>query len=251
MTDRPPDPSRDAPDRTQDAAVRALLGEARVTEPMPVEVADRLERALAAAPGPAAADPPAGVVRLRRRLVGGLVAAAVVVLGGGAIATQVHLSDGDAHDSAASGSALSKTAEDAGADGTTQSPAAGSREPALTPSAGPRQLDPLGTRARLPELSSASFAAEVRALVAAVPWSTRMSGRTPATDGDTPTSSDSAHGGSCTRPATAGSDADLREVSLDGRLATLLVDPPTAEPRHATAYSCDGARELATAVLAR
>lgn len=248
--DRSDDPSRrdpdsaDSTDDAADAAVRALLGEARVTDLMPAEVADRIGRALAAAPGP---DPaaPAGVVRLRRRLVAGLVAAAVVVLGGAALATQVTLSGGT-DDRATSGSAMSKAAEDAGTDTGTGSVAGGSREPALTPGPSPQAPDDLPGRSRLPALRSDSFAADARALVAAVPWTATV-GRTPATeDGATATERTG-----CARPATAGPDADLREISLDGRLVTLLVDPPSADPRHATAYSCDRARELASAVLPR
>jgi hypothetical protein len=229
VTDKPEQPG--LPDEL-DASVRALLGEARVDEPMPAEVADRIERALVDARPPRA---DATVVRFRRRMAGGLVAAAIVVVGGGLLAAQLHGTSGAGEDRATSGSVA---AQDSGG-------RAEKSAPNVLPGATPRA--PLsGTRARLPRLRSTHFAADVATLVDQQQLAAQdaPAGKSPATDGLRGTGK-----ADCATPFSVPQGADVREVTLDGRLATLVVDPPGASPREATAYSCDGGRELASAVL--
>jgi hypothetical protein len=112
VTDRP-DPDASADDSPEIAEVRRLLAEARHTEPMPADVATRMDQVLARLGDetPAPRLEPSGTAPVvsiaahrRRRAAGLLVAAAAVVVGGVTLAQNVHLSSG--------GSARS-TAEDA------------------------------------------------------------------------------------------------------------------------------------------
>jgi hypothetical protein len=90
-----------------DERVSRLLADARHTEPLPVEVAARLDRTLAdlAAERPSPAEPVAPVVdlaaRRRRRLATGLVAAAAVVALGVSL-PNLHLTGSPVGDSASS-----------------------------------------------------------------------------------------------------------------------------------------------------
>ncbi|QZY29148.1 hypothetical protein [Nocardioides coralli] len=108
----------DQPELTpaEEAEVRRRLAEARHTEPLPPEVADRLDRVLAdldAEPAPGAQ--PAGVVRLaerRRRAATLLVAAAAVVVGGVAVGQVVGgLGDDASPEAVTAGDAESDTAQ--------------------------------------------------------------------------------------------------------------------------------------------
>lgn len=128
-----------------DAAVRRLLADARHTEPMPADVADRLDRVLADLGSSRREEPSetATVVplasRRRRRLATGLVAAAAVVAVGIALPGLT----GGFDDLAAGGG---DSAQDAGAGGAAESADAGQlreegpssqeSEPAPDPSAG-------------------------------------------------------------------------------------------------------------------
>jgi hypothetical protein len=231
----------DRPDRV-DESVRALLGEARVESGMPAEVADRIDRALHAARPPAEN---ATVVRFRRRVAGGLVAAAVLVVGGGVVAAQLRDSGGS--DAASSSAAGADAAATAGGNAQKSAP---NVLPGTTPSPEALSgLSPAPQRLALPRLRSTHFAGDVRALLATAPYAASIPGtaRTPTDAGPkTPTAA-----ADCAPPAGLAADANVREVTLDGRLATLVVDPVDASPRTATAYSCGGARTLAAAVLAR
>jgi hypothetical protein len=100
VTDRPDSdaPSDDSPEI---AEVRRLLADARHTEPMPADVATRLDQVLARLGDEtsAAALEPSGAAQVvsiaahrRRRAAGMLVAAAAVVVGGVTLAQNVHLS---------------------------------------------------------------------------------------------------------------------------------------------------------------
>lgn len=108
MTDSP-----ETPETSETEAVRRLLAEARHTEPMPDDVAARMDDVLAglretATSGEAPAAPDATVVPLashrRRRAAGLLVAAAAIVVGGVAVAQHLPTSGG--------GSGASATAQD-------------------------------------------------------------------------------------------------------------------------------------------
>lgn len=75
----------DEPESPEVAEVRRLLAEARHTEPMPDDVAARLDDVLAGLARPTSAEPTADVVplaaRRRRQAAGWLLAAAAVVVG--------------------------------------------------------------------------------------------------------------------------------------------------------------------------
>lgn len=117
MPDEPLDPQTEE-------RVRRLLAEARHTEPMPADVAERMDRVLAGL-----ADEPTTqgrVVRLadrRRRAATLLVAAAAVVAAGVGIGGIVHQPGGEASQSA-----------DSAAGGAEQAPKAASRRDARQPS---------------------------------------------------------------------------------------------------------------------
>jgi hypothetical protein len=92
----------------QEATVRRLLAEARHDDPLPGEVADRLDRVLADLSS-TASSPSAPVVdlaaRRRRRNAGGLlVAAAAVIVGGFAVGQMTGVSDSDSADDSAGSS---------------------------------------------------------------------------------------------------------------------------------------------------
>jgi hypothetical protein len=157
-----PTPERPALDPAQEERVRRMLADARHTEPLPTDVAERLDRVLAelagqSAPGPTttsaaatadtAAEPRRGASVLpltpaRRRRAGRLVlaAAAVVVVGFGA--TQVLDGAGsDQGSSSTGGSARSEAGGGAGADtGGASGPAAPrSLDGGTTTDPGPRR----------------------------------------------------------------------------------------------------------------
>lgn len=141
MTDRPDSP--DAPDSPEIAEVRRLLAEARHTEPMPDDVADRMHAVLARLGDetPAAraeADRRTGAVvpiaaHRRRRAAGLLVAAAAIVVAGVAVAPHLPRgsSDGPA-ETAAGGRAADQSGNNLGSTGSHRS----SGPQAVQPSSG-------------------------------------------------------------------------------------------------------------------
>ena len=113
MTDRPDSPESE--DSAEIAEVRRLLADARHVDPMPDDVATRMDDVLAdlhdtaeAAPAARPHPPAAEVVPIaahrRRRAAGLLVAAAAIVVGGVVIAPHVHVGS--------SGSSAATAAED-------------------------------------------------------------------------------------------------------------------------------------------
>jgi len=113
VTDRPDSPESE--DSAEIAEVRRLLADARHADPMPDDVATRMNDVLAglrdtpqAAPATRADQPAADVVPIaahrRRRAAGLLVAAAAIVVGGVVVAPHVHVHSG--------GSSATATAED-------------------------------------------------------------------------------------------------------------------------------------------
>lgn len=92
-------PPPDSPTPTEESRLRRLLAEARVDEPMPEDVASRLEDTLAELGRTRAADPSPEVVpldrdRRRRRALTGMLAAAAVVLVAGVGVAEVLNSEG-------------------------------------------------------------------------------------------------------------------------------------------------------------
>jgi len=146
----------------QEARVARLLADARVEEPMPPEVAARLDRVLEGMAGehvPGPGEVPAPVVdlaaRRRRRVVTLLAAAAAVVVAGVGVGQLVNNQDGDG--SGAADTAIEGEDPAGGADRQQLDEAHPSAAPPLTQD----QLRALGEPARI---TAGSFADEVRLL---------------------------------------------------------------------------------------
>jgi hypothetical protein len=216
--------------------LRALLAEARVVEPVPDDVAARLDATLASLRAEWAASAP--VVPLRRRLGPILAAAAavIVVVGGGFGITQtLHQSSGQ--DSRHATAADKASSADAGADagGSTTGSAAA---PVLA-------------------FTTSGFAREVAGLGAArltgLPGTTATAGdsvsRAPApTHGESPYEAAAPQGArSCAGPALPGTRSI--PIILDGHPAALVVHPVSAGRELVEAWSCDGTERLASTTL--
>ncbi|QWZ07687.1 hypothetical protein KRR39_20155 [Nocardioides panacis] len=224
----------------QEEQVRRALAAAGRTEThaesgsVPPDVAARLDHVLAelvqgrSQSAPAPAGPPAGqpdelAARRRRKWPNVLVAAAavaVIAAAGGAVVTRgLGTSGADSGTSSAS----------AGAGGSAQDrvqPGAGS-----APSAsGGAQFAAPGTVPRL-RLRTATLDADVRRAAAAL--------RSPAKNAEG-SGGGSARATACATPAVP-RGADVVDVRLDGRRATLVLDPPAHGARVARIYSCDDA----------
>ena len=198
----------------EDERLRALLaeaGSANRPEPLPEDVAARLDRSLAELV--AEREGAGSVVPLRKRWAPRLAAAAaaVVVLGaGGVAATSLGAFDSSRQaDSGASGGV--GAASDA------------------------KEL------AEVPTLASASFARDVDVLLQGSPTLLRPDARQEA--GDTAASS-------CPGPSGR-ADAERRDIRLDGDPAVLLVHPRRSTGRLVEAWTCDGERRLASTTLGR
>ncbi|WP_166389255.1 hypothetical protein [Nocardioides ochotonae] len=125
-------------DDEQDAQVRRLLAEARHDEPVPDDIAQRLERVLAqlAADGPVDAPPADEVAARRRRRAGGLLVAAAAVVVAAVGVDQVIDSGAETASSSDSSSAAGQatSAEDAAVDRSTSTLP---RRKAPSPTGGP------------------------------------------------------------------------------------------------------------------
>jgi hypothetical protein len=262
------------PEPEQDAHIRALLAELGAGpdgEPMPPEVAARLEDTLAllvaergragaaANTGNDESDSPGKVVPIRRRWQPRLAgaAAAVVVLGAGGVAVANFGLLGGSSSSADRAGAGDSTTAGSSPEATATSPAPGG--------------DPLGRReasiagASLPAISATSFASDVKALLqrraSLVPPAEKLSapdasaGAAPESSPG-PTSSDQAKRApagaqfhkSCPGPEiTDGAFPD--PVRYDGDPAVLVVHPEHDGHRLVEAWDCAGDRRLASTTL--
>jgi hypothetical protein len=273
------EPGPDDVDDPDHAWVRDLLGDARVAEPVPDDVAARLDQTLAAlqaeraaSRGPAPDESPT-VVPLRRRLPARLTAAAaaVIVLGAGGVAIAQLGGNG----SGGSGDASSKAAD---------SVASGSpTAPRSVGGAAPQAL----ADAAVPRLTAASFAsdaARVMRQVAALdglagtasgfaaasptapapaqtpadqsPEAAKSSGldtgalQAPAiTATPPPAEQDLRSPAACAAPAPA--DGITLQATLDGTPVALVFRPPTADGQRVEAWSCDGTTLLRSALIAQ
>lgn len=250
--------------------LRALLADARASGPVPDDVATRLDATLASLQAERAVGAEQGtavVVPLRRRLAPRLlVAAAMVVIATGSVGIARVVSDTGGDDATTADSAASADADTGGAP-----------EPSTPRSGDPAQeLDSGGTAyADGPvELSSATFARDAaRVMLAAA---TASKAEAPTDDGlDTggvPGSEPLADGAVPTAPpltATTGRlDALLRQAlvacpgpeapgavtlaaTLDDAPVALVFRPPTEAGQLVEAWSCDGARLVESATVAR
>jgi len=255
MNDEPLD------DEENDTHIRALLaelGSGPDGEPMPAEVAARLDDTLArlvaertlSGPEDSEEEGSGTVVPLRRRWLprATAAAAAIVVLGaGGVAATQLgvfgHDSLTTADNAGSSSAAGSETAPDPEA--TSPSPSGG---------------DTGGFQATaLPRLSSVSFAADVGRLLssrraqlstpekAAVP-STNDAAKSPSDDTTAGKSSDALRSPACPGPRITDGAAPS-PVRFDGQRAVLLVHPARNGHQLVEAWDCSGRRRLADTTL--
>jgi hypothetical protein len=245
--------------------VRRLLAGARVTDPIPTEVAARLDATLASLRERSRpeTDLPTTVVPLRRRISRVLVAAAVVVVvgGGGVGVAQLAGSGSDSADKASSGS----VAADEEGSGTTS----GNAPQPATP-----QLSGRAAKA-LPRLTTARFGQGVSRLMrttygtldARSPKATTPQSDAPENlDGfvqgylapsappvtATPPSAVTGEfidPGALTCAGPEAPDAIIWPASLDGALVALVFRPPTADAQLVEAWSCDGASLLASVTV--
>jgi hypothetical protein len=250
VTDQDRPDERDL-DGAADAWVRDLLAEARVTGPVPGDVAARLDETLAAlraerfGAGEPYADP-APVVPLRRRLAPLLAAAAaVVVVAGGAVGVTQLVQDR----TGSSGSATGSVSADAGASSRSTAGASGA----------------------VPQLARATFAQDAAAVmrtltVAEAGAASDAAGATP--DATAQPQADTA-GKAVAPPVTAtpapealaaplagcpgprAPGAVTVPATLDGRPVALVFRPPTPAAQRVEAWSCDGATLLVSASVPR
>lgn len=253
-----PDADEAAFDDPSTAWVREALAEARVSGPVPPDVAARLDDTLASlqAERQRTTEQPPGdrpvVVPLRRRLAPALAAAAVVlVIGGVAVGQIVRDTSGSSGRTASAGSAAD-------------------RGPG-TPAASPEGLEtaPLaakGSARALPQLSVATFpqdaARVMRELTSPAADTPMAAGETPAVSGSTgdldqrgvpkaamtaPPVTTSGHvaaaDAACPGPDVPG--AVTLPATLDGTPVALVFRPPTDTAQQVEAWSCDGATRLA------
>ena len=153
----------------QEARVARLLADARVQEPMPPEVAARLDRVLEGMAGEHVLGPdevPAPVVdlaaRRRRRVVTLLAAAAAVVVAGVGVGQLVDSQSGD--DDSGGTSALEADDEAGGGTNADREPEAAVPDEALPSEAPPLTEDQVRALGEPKKMTAGSFAAQVRSL---------------------------------------------------------------------------------------
>jgi hypothetical protein len=226
------------PDLTpeQEERVRRLLAEARHDEPVPDDVAARLDRVLAGlAQEPADAEPTVPVVdlaaRRRRRNAAALLAgAAAVIVGGFAVAQVIHL-DSDDMSGAGSDAGSSLTSQR----GTADSDASGGGQAAAPDPSAAAASEPL-------ELSGGSLASDL----------TRQLPKRAFADAETaPGRSPSTPGFPCatSAPAAAYGIGELFPAYYDGVPAVLALRPPEGSSQRADVLDCATAAELDSAEL--
>jgi hypothetical protein len=248
----PRSPSFDDPSFDE---LRALLADARVTEPVPADVAARLDATLAALQEERRAE--AVVVPLRRRRTAARVlvaaAAVVVVTAGGVGIAQVaqQRSDGSSDSTAADavrGDASAESGSDAASDPEAQP------GPASAPATAKSPLSAL-KGARLPAFTTARFAAEVAGFDATTRQFSSDNGLDASSPGPTPTAADAPtttegrSTTSCVGPTLAGTTSV--PILLDGEPAVLVLHEVTDGTQEVDAWSCDGRTELTTTTVSR
>ena len=234
--------------------LRALLADARSTEPVPADVAARLDDTLAALQEERRAE--TVVVPLRgRRAVGRFLvaAAAVVVIGAGGVGV-ANLAQNGSNNAASS---ADKAASGAAGEAATNGPVApqdlaGSTSPAPTPRS---QLSDLKATS-LPQFTTSRFAQQAAAFdPASGDFSTNttdsdkayQSARSPSVS-DAPTAV-SGQAAACTGPSLP--DTTSFPILLDGHDAVLVVHKVVDGTQEVDAWSCDGKTELTTTSVTR
>jgi hypothetical protein len=272
--DRDPtvEPSFDDPAHDE---LRALLADARVTEPVPDAVAARLDATLQSLRAERAdEDDRAGlapVVPLRRRLARVLVAAAaVIVVGAGGF--------GIARLAGGGGSAGDMSADKAST--TSEGSGGGAGTPTVPGLADSLDAPEAPAAKALPHLTAAHFARDA-ARVMRTTYLSSLDTRSPAPTGTTDSSGQASGGrpsngvsgskdfGYVAPPVTAtpqsddsvlgtyraacagpdAPDAVIEPATLDGALVALVFRPPADAAQQVEAWSCDGSTLLATAEI--
>jgi len=247
--------------------IRRLLADARVTDPIPDDVAARLDATLASLREQSReeAAPPSSVVPLRRRIGRVLVAAAVVVVVGGGGVGIAQLAGSGSGGSADSAGSRSVAADEGGSGSKTSG---GVPQPAA-----PETVAGQVAKA-LPHLTTARFgqgvsrlmrttyaALDTRAPKATTPQSDAPQDLDNLAEGYLAPSAPpvtaappSALTGdyldraqTCVGPVAP--DAVAVPASLDGALVALVFPPPTADAQVVEAWSCDGSSLLASTTV--
>lgn len=237
-------------------ALRALLADARATEPVPADVAARLDATLAALREERLAE--AGVVPLRRRRTAARIlvaAAAVVVVGAGAVGVARIAEDGSGGSSGSTAADSAKSDSTGGA--SSNSPAApealsGARSPTPTGTAGGRASQ----AAALPQFSTTRFARQAAAFDPTTGTfeadksldSRADTARSPAAS-DAPNDTQGRTATSCPGPSLP--DTTSVPILLDGHAAVLVLHPVVDGTQQVDAWSCDGSTEFTTATVTR
>lgn len=237
------DPSDSLPELTpdQESDVRRLLADARHDEPIPADVGERLDRALAELTREEPGSPPAAPVidlaaRRRRRNAAALLAgAAAVIVAGFAIGQGIDVG-GSADDSAASGGDAvadrSKASSESGG-------GVGLRDQSAEPSIpGPSPAEaPTFLRLRSEHLETDL----TRQLDEPLNGSNAI--RSPSAESYT------ALGCSAPVPANKYTLSELYPALFDGEPAVVALAPPASGQQRADVLSCDTAATLATASI--
>jgi hypothetical protein len=239
MTDQPDALPELTPD--QEEEVRRLLAEARHDEPIPAEVGDRLDRALAGLTRDEPASPGVAPVidlaaRRRRRNAAALLAGAAAVIVAGFSIGQV-INVGTSDDAGSAGGS------DVAADrGTASSEEAGGAPGFNDQSANPSESVPQPMTSTPLRLSSKHLARDLTSQLDAL------------RDGGSAVRSPSAESYSalgCAAPVPGNKFAlsDLYPALFDGRPAVVALAPPADGRQRADVLSCDTAATLATASI--
>lgn len=246
--------------------IRALLGDARVTEPIPAEVASRLDDVLAGLRPEPVVEHPSNVVPLRRRWAPRLLAAAavVVVAGGAAVGVGQMVQQDRGSDNA---TAFEGSGDTTAQDNESSPESADQGEPSTA------ALDTRSALKSLPDLTAADFDATARALSRQVLELRKTDGleetysfgspSAPAPSRDHLDASPQAsepqalsnlltdqRGANAKRLAElcagpAGSEATKVRIRFEGELAVLLFGKVTDGSQPVSAWTCDGSRLLA------
>lgn len=230
----PDAPDPDAPDLDDPAhaALRDQLAEARVTSPVPAEVAASLDATLAGLLTERAAG--TAVVPLRRRRAPRFLAAAaaVVLLGAGAVGLTQVLRDSDTRSDSA-------TAADRSAAGQAVTPGL----PGVATGLDAEDLAALGQVS----FTRTGFARQVaRYLHTEAGYAAAQPDAPTPAPTSAPTSA-SAKASCPGPPVTDG--AEVVGVRYQRRPAALVVHPPVAGARFVAVWSCDGTRQLDSATV--
>lgn len=235
----------------QEAEVSRLLADARATEPLPADVAARLDRVLVglgeerdARPTARPARGPSVVelaARRRRTAASLLVAAAAVVVVGVGVGQLVDRTSGS-DDSAADGGAVSREAEDGLTAG---SPEAHAEE---EPGAGAPSSPPSYASAVVGRVSSDQFAADAEQLRGALP-SFAAQGEFVELDASRVPNRLVDRGGAFTCAAARWGEGALVPVLFDGTPAVLAYRPPDGDTQVVVLLQCGTGDDLRSTTL--